>query len=65
MDFIEDSNATLQEARRMLEVLMPKRPKSTLPPRQRTEGQRHTILEGSQQWGILKYYNGEVKKLGM
>ena len=35
--------------------------------RQKIESQRRTILEGSQEWDILyrKYYNEEVKKLGV
>ena len=35
--------------------------------RQKIESQRRTILEGSQEWDILyrKYYNEEVKKLGI
>ena len=46
----------------------------TMPPlltgiaaRQKIETQKRTILEGSQEWDILyrKYYNEEVKKLGV
>ena len=35
--------------------------------RQKIENQKRTILEGSQEWEILyrKYYNEEVKKLGL
>jgi 3-hydroxyacyl-CoA dehydrogenase len=35
--------------------------------RQKIENQRRTILEGTQEWDILyrKYYNEEVKKLGI
>jgi hypothetical protein len=35
--------------------------------RQKIESQKRTILEGSQEWDILyrKYYNEEVKKLGI
>ena len=35
--------------------------------RQKIESQRRTILEGTQEWDILyrKYYNEEVKKLGI
>jgi uncharacterized protein len=35
--------------------------------RLKIESQKRTILEGSQEWDILyrKYYNEEVKKLGM
>ncbi|MGB6991233.1 MAG: DUF507 family protein, partial [Candidatus Sulfotelmatobacter sp.] len=35
--------------------------------RLKIESQKRTILEGSQEWDILyrKYYNVEVKKLGI
>jgi len=35
--------------------------------RQKIESQKRTILEGSQEWDIphRKYYNEEVKKLGI
>ena len=35
--------------------------------RQKIESQRRTITEGTQEWDILyrKYYNEEVKKLGI
>jgi uncharacterized protein len=35
--------------------------------RLKIESQRRTIMEGSQEWDILyrKYYNEEVKKLGI
>ncbi len=35
--------------------------------RQKIESQRRTIIEGSEEWSILyrKYYNDEVKKLGV
>jgi len=35
--------------------------------RLKIENQKRTILEGSQEWDILyrKYYNEEVKKLGV
>ena len=35
--------------------------------RKKIESKRKTILEGSQEWDILyrKYYNEEVKKLGI
>ncbi len=35
--------------------------------RQKIESQRRTIIEGSEEWSILyrKYYNDEVKKLGI
>jgi uncharacterized protein len=41
--------------------------KIDLSARHKIENQKRTILEGSQEWDILyrKYYNEEVKKLGM
>ncbi|HEX4605552.1 MAG TPA: DUF507 family protein [Candidatus Angelobacter sp.] len=35
--------------------------------KQKIENQRRTITEGTQEWDILyrKYYNEEVKKLGI
>ena len=67
VDFIEDRNTIRQEARRVLEVLMAEEAKIDAAARQKIESQRKTILEGSQEWDILyrKYYNDEVKKLGL
>jgi hypothetical protein len=67
VDFIEDRNTIRQEARRLLEALMAEEAKIDAAARQKIESQRRTILEGSQEWDILyrKYYNEEVKKLGI
>jgi len=67
VDFIEDRNTIRQEARRVLELLMAEEAKIDAAARQKIESQRRTILEGSQEWDILyrKYYNDEVKKLGI
>ena len=67
VDFIEDRNTIRQEARRVLELLMAEEAKIDAAARQKIESQRRTILEGSQEWDILyrKYYNEEVKKLGV
>jgi hypothetical protein len=67
VDFIEDRNTIRQEARRVLELLMAEEAKIDAAARQKIESQRRTILEGSQEWDILyrKYYNEEVKKLGI
>jgi hypothetical protein len=67
VDFIEDRNTIRQEARRVLELLMAGEAKIDAAARQKIESQRKTILEGSQEWDILyrKYYNEEVKKLGI
>ena len=67
VDFLEDRNSIRQEARRLLENLMAQEAKIDAAARQKIESQRRTILEGSQEWDILyrKYYNEEVKKLGI
>ncbi len=67
VDFIEDRNSIRLEARRILELLMAEEAKIDAAARQKIESQRRTILEGSQEWDILyrKYYNEEVKKLGI
>ena len=67
VDFIEDRNTIRLEARRILEGLMAEEAKIDAAARHKIESQRRTILEGSQEWDILyrKYYNEEVKKLGI
>jgi hypothetical protein len=67
VDFIEDRNTIRMEARRILEELMKEEAKIDLAARQKIESQRRTITEGTQEWDILyrKYYNEEVKKLGI
>ena len=67
VDFIEDKNTIRQEVRKILEELFLQEKKIDAAARQKIESQRRTILEGSQEWDILyrKYYNEEVKKLGI
>jgi hypothetical protein len=67
VDFIEDRNSIRLEVRRILELLMAQEARIDAAARQKIESQRRTILEGSQEWDILyrKYYNEEVKKLGI
>jgi hypothetical protein len=67
VDFIEDRNSIRLEVRRVLELLMAQEARIDAAARQKIESQRRTILEGSQEWDILyrKYYNEEVKKLGI
>ena len=57
----------LREVRRLLEELLNQEAKIDQSARQKIESQKRTILEGSQEWDILyrKYYNEEVKKLGV
>ena len=67
VDFIEDRNTVRLEVRKVLEELMSQEARVDAAARQKIESQKRTILEGSQEWDILyrKYYNEEVKKLGV
>ncbi len=67
VEFIEDPNTIRIEARRILEELLNQEEKIDLAAKQKIESQRRTITEGTQEWDILyrKYYNEEVKKLGI
>ena len=65
--FREEFNTVRQEARKILETLLNQEERIDLAAKHKIENQKKTILEGSQEWDILyrKYYNEEVKKLGM
>ena len=67
VDFVEDRNTIRMEVRRILEDLLKEEEKLDLAARQKIESQKRTITEGTQEWDILyrKYYNEEVKKLGI
>jgi hypothetical protein len=67
VDFLEDRNTIRLEVRKILEDLLNQEEKIDQMARQKIENQKRTILEGSQEWDILyrKYYNEEVKKLGI
>ena len=67
VDFVEDRNTIRLEVRRLLEELLAQEARIDASARQKIESQKRTILEGSQEWDILyrKYYNEEVKKLGI
>jgi uncharacterized protein len=67
VDFIEDRNTIRLEVRKILEDLFMQEARIDQAARQKIESQKRTILEGSQEWDILyrKYYNEEVKKLGL
>ena len=67
VDFLEDRNTIRQEARKALEKLLTEEMKLDTGARQKIASQRKIIVEGSQEWDILyrKYYNDEVKKLGL
>jgi hypothetical protein len=67
VDFLEDRNTIRQEARKILGKLLIEELKIDAAARLKISSQRKIILEGSQEWDILyrKYYNDEVKKLGL
>ena len=67
VDFLEDRNTIRQEARKALEKLLDQETKIDAAARMKISSQRKIIMEGSQEWDILyrKYYNDEVKKLGL
>ena len=66
-DFLEDRNTIRQESRKALEKLLMDETKIDAAARLKISSQRKIIAEGSQEWDILyrKYYNDEVKKLGL
>ncbi|MGD0801558.1 MAG: DUF507 family protein [Terracidiphilus sp.] len=65
--FLEDRNTIRQEARKALTVLLTQEAGIDQAARNKIGSQRKVILEGSQEWEILyrKYYNDEVRKLGI
>ncbi len=67
VEFLEDRNTIRVESRTILEKLLAEEARIDAAARHKIESQRRTILEGSQEWDILyrKYYNEEVKKLGI
>jgi uncharacterized protein len=66
-EFLEDRNTIRQEARKALEKLLLEETRIDQAARLKIQSQRRIIPEGSQEWDILyrKYYNEEVKKLGI
>ena len=67
VEFIEDRNTIRAEARKILEDLLKAEEKIDAAARLKIESQKRIITEGTQEWDILyrKYYNEEVKKLGL
>ena len=65
--FNEDRNTIRQEARKILETLLTEEARIDTAARLNIANQRKIIMEGSQEWEILyrKYYNDEVRKLGI
>ena len=66
-EFLEDRNTIRQTARAILEKLLMEETRIDQAARLKIASQRKIIPEGSQEWDILyrKYYNEEVKKLGI
>ena len=67
VEFLEGYDDIRQEIRRLLEELLAGEEKLDKAARQKIESQRRMIPEGTPEWNILyhKYYNEEVKKLGI
>ena len=65
--FLEDRNTIRQEARKALQTLLTEEARIDQAARLKLANQRKIIMEGSQEWEILyrKYYNDEVRKLGI
>jgi hypothetical protein len=65
--FTQERNAVRLEVRKILEGLLMQEARIDQAARLKIESQRRTIIEGSEEWTILyrKYYNEEVKKLGL
>lgn len=66
-EFREDRNTIRQESRKVLEKLLVEEMKIDQAARLKVASHKKNIPEGSQEWDILyrKYYQEEVKKLGM
>jgi uncharacterized protein len=67
VEFLEGYDDIRQEMRRILEDLLASEEKLDKAARLKIESQRRSIPEGCPEWNILyhKYYNEEVKKLGI
>jgi len=65
--FVEDPQTIRLEIRATLERLLNEEENLDKAARQKIESQKRTILEGTPEWDILyrKYYNEEVRKLGI
>ena len=67
VEFLEGYDDIRQEIRRLLEELLASEERLDKAARLKIESQRRIIIEGTPEWNILyhKYYNEEVKKLGI
>ena len=65
--FLEDRDTIRRGARQALEHLLMDEMRIDQAARLKITSQRKIIMEGSQEWNILyrKYYNDEVKRLGI
>ena len=65
--FMEDRNTIRQEARKALQTLLTEEARIDQAARLKISSQRKIIAEGTQEWDILyrKYYNDEVRRLGI
>jgi len=67
VEFLEPYDDVRQKLRSVLEELLAEEEKLDKAARQMIESQRRIIVEGTPEWDILyrKYYNEQVKKLGL
>ena len=67
VEFQEDRDTIRKEARTYLQQLLADEMRIDQAARLKISSQRKIILEGTQEWNILyrKYYNDEVKRLGI
>ena len=67
VEFMEPYDDVRQKLRSVLEELLAEEEKLDKAARQMIESQRRIITEGTPEWDILyrKYYNEQVKKLGI
>ena len=67
VEFAEDRDTIRKEVRNYLQVLLADEMRIDAAARAKITSQRKIIMEGSQEWNILyrKYYNDEVKRLGI
>jgi uncharacterized protein len=65
--FLEDRDTIRRAARQVLEQLLTAETKLDQAARLKISSQRRIIVEGTPEWNILyrKYYNEEVKRLGI
>jgi hypothetical protein len=67
VEFQEDRDTIRKEVRNYLQTLLADEMRIDQAARAKISSQRKIIMEGTQEWNILyrKYYNDEVKRLGI